>query len=1596
MKSRAFRKLNEFGERLVVGYCVIAQVAIGFAAASPDNGEATTRAAVSNQPPPSSSADAPVPSVKVNKTVPRVEPPSNGLAFSANPTAQELFRAQIFEEPLVPVGGEPTAAENDALAAALLGYAKRSGPDDFSSLTGFLERHPKSPWNAALLTGLGLEYYNTAHYSLTMPAWSEAWRLAKDATESSGKAIADRAVGELAYMFARLGRMVELDALLKSVQGRVFTGPATERISGAREGLWTMRNEPGIAFRCGPLALHRIKLFLDPKNAGDDLIHASASTQDGFSLPQVVGLSQKLGLNYRMAFRDKGAAVVVPSVIHWKVGHYAAIVGQEGNRYLIQDPTFRNDAWITRAALEAEASGYFVIPTGSLSVGWRAVEANEGGIIWGKGNVGGPDPGGGGGPPGPPPACIGGGGGGGGGGGPLPKGMAVPSVDLLFVSLGLLDEPVGYSPPVGPAVRFLVRYNQRDASQPANFTYSNFGAKWTFDWLSYIKDEPSNPNAGVEYYRMGGFVRNFTGFDSNTQSYAYQLLDRTKLTRTSPTSYEMVSADGSKIVFSQSDGSSGTKRKIFLQQIIDPAGNAVTLTYDTNLRIVAVADAIGQVTALSYEHPTDLYKITKVTDPFGRFATFDYDASGRLIKITDVIGLTSEFTYETTGDFINALITPYGTTSFTRNLETIPPTSTTRWLETLYPDGQRERVEFNQASNLGIPNSDPPPSVPTGMATRNEYLFPRNTFFWSKIASATGYGDYTKAKIYHWLHTADGASGAAILESEKEPLEGRVWYDYAGQGTPISVGTMSQPAHVGRVLDDGSTQLYTYEYNSFGNATKEVDPIGRTFSYIYATNGIDLLESRQTRAGNNELLFHTTYNARHLPLTKRDAAGQVTTYTYNSRGQLLTETDPKGAMAAYTYDSNGYRISVDGPLPGTGDTSFWTYDPLGRVRTQTDESGYTLTFDYDAMDRRTRVTYPDTTFEQHVFTRLDQTLIQDRAGRQTAFAYDSVRQLSERIDPLNRVTLYEWCKCGGLKSLTDPMGRTTIWGNDVQGRVTSKTFADGSSITYAYENSTSRLRRRIDEKLQVTQYSYHLDDTLNETSYANAVVATPPVSYTYDPNYEREISMTDGTGTTLYSYVRITGEPSFGAGELATVDGPLPNDTITFGYDELGRRVSTAINGIASTVTFDAAGRVLSTTNALGMFNETYAGNSFRKTSQSYPNGQTTEFTYTGNLLDRRLQKITHKMGVTLVSESIYGRDVRGQITSWSQQAGVQTPSVYNFGFDAADQLTTATVSGGSDGVHAFVYNYDPAGNRLSEQIDTTTTAASYNALNQLTTTMGAEGIAVTNEWDAEQRLVAVNAGNQRTEFTYDGRGRRVGIRQLLNGAQVSNRRFVWCDDAICEERDTNGVVSKRFLRQGMKVETGAATGSYFYTRDHLGSIRELTDNRGNIRARYAYDPFGRKTHVSGDMEADVGFAGMFSPNEIGLNLTWYRAYDPGTGRWLSRDPLENAERKEGPNLYAYVRNDPVNQVDPLGLRCEKEWSDLEEAQTNLRLCHEFYIYVDARNEYRTRAPKEILCKPNEDEVQAAFTRWNECLKRPPPKPSSCKPKGKPKKPKGK
>jgi RHS repeat-associated protein len=103
------------------------------------------------------------------------------------------------------------------------------------------------------------------------------------------------------------------------------------------------------------------------------------------------------------------------------------------------------------------------------------------------------------------------------------------------------------------------------------------------------------------------------------------------------------------------------------------------------------------------------------------------------------------------------------------------------------------------------------------------------------------------------------------------------------------------------------------------------------------------------------------------------------------------------------------------------------------------------------------------------------------------------------------------------------------------------------------------------------------------------------------------------------------------------------------------------------------------------------------------------------------------------------------------------------------------------------------------------------------------------------------------------------------------------------------------------------------FVRDHLGSVSAVTDGAVNTLARYQYDPWGRRDLVVGTESTAVGFTGHWFHAPSELWLTQYRAYDADLGRWISEDPIK--ERGDGPNLSAYVLNEPLTRIDPLGLQ---------------------------------------------------------------------------------
>ena len=188
-------------------------------------------------------------------------------------------------------------------------------------------------------------------------------------------------------------------------------------------------------------------------------------------------------------------------------------------------------------------------------------------------------------------------------------------------------------------------------------------------------------------------------------------------------------------------------------------------------------------------------------------------------------------------------------------------------------------------------------------------------------------------------------------------------------------------------------------------------------------------------------------------------------------------------------------------------------------------------------------------------------------------------------------------------------------------------------------------------------------------------------------------------------------------------------------------------------------------------------------------------------------------------------------------------------------------------------------------------------------------------QWDAENRLIRINypgTGNY-SQFSYDGFGRNVLIQEYVSSSLNSTKQLVWNGNRRREARNAAGTIRAQYFDLG---ETISGT-SYFYTSDHLGSTREMTNTSAVIQAQYAFNPYGDVTKISETIPSDSGFAGIYTHSRSGFNLTWFRQYDASLGRWITRDPLG---QEEGRNLYTYAGNNPARNIDPLGLQNWGAW----------------------------------------------------------------------------
>jgi RHS repeat-associated protein len=681
-----------------------------------------------------------------------------------------------------------------------------------------------------------------------------------------------------------------------------------------------------------------------------------------------------------------------------------------------------------------------------------------------------------------------------------------------------------------------------------------------------------------------------------------------------------------------------------------------------------------------------------------------------------------------------------------------------------------------------------------------------------------------------------------------------------------------------------------------------LDPLGRTYLTLAdngtdPATGIDITYSTRVQldiAGNHR----TVTDARDITVLRQafDMLGHVGTALSSDAGQRWALSDVAD-QPVRSWDSRGNAVRLG-------------YDELRRpTHRYTASNG-------PAAPRRERRYYGEAAANPEASdlrTRLLQ--LYDGAGVVVTERYDfkgNVTSTYRRVSQ-DGTAAPDWARLDGVADPATALGDAagllatpaepfrTRTDYDALNRPTLITSPDGSRTTPGYNEANLLARVDVDvrgggSRTMVTKIAYNARGQQLEVAYANRTSTT----YTYDPRTFRLTNLTTAPRPAAGPARRRLG--------LARRRGGLVQpgrlQSLTYTYDPVGNVLAIA-DGAQQTLFFNNA---VVTADRGYVYDPVYR---LRKASGREHIGQS-DPTQPGPG-DPQLFPVPHAndgQAMRTYTET-YDFDGVGNLLTMGHRANSPAGDWIRRYQIAADSNRLASTSQPGDpvaGPYSATYGYDAQGN--------TTTMPHLNRL----------------DWDEDNRLGTVDLGGGGTAYyQHDAAGQRVRatvqshggtrVERLYLGSSEYYRRYL--NAPLQVERETLHVMAGqcRIALVETVTTTGGATvvnpvpAVRYQLADRLGSAAVELDDNGAVLSFEEYHPYGTTSFRSATGIADVSlkryrFTGKERDAETGFCYFGARYYAAWLGRWASSDPSGFVD---GPNLYTYVRNNPVSRRDPVG-----------------------------------------------------------------------------------
>jgi len=842
---------------------------------------------------------------------------------------------------------------------------------------------------------------------------------------------------------------------------------------------------------------------------------------------------------------------------------------------------------------------------------------------------------------------------------------------------------------------------------------------------------------------------------------------------------------------------------------IRPASSAsdrvLAYAYDAAGRLTTSTNEVGLVTTSTY----DARGLLLQTQAGDRVVRYFYDAAGRQLARLDAEGYLRESIYNAGGQLVQVIRYASGTASEQQaagSLDQLRPSSGNNLSTWYYYDDAGRQI-----------------------GSVDEQQFVTETVFDDALNTQQTIRYAVAYTVAINSSTTFSAIKAAVASSAKQSI--LVAYD--------SFGRVGQ-----RTANDGT--ITTYEYDTAGRLVKETQAqgtteersqrlrydafdqvigklLGEASSRVTATTTATQLATIYTEYG---LAYRYDVAGRAASIT--DANGNKTVSYYDEAGRLTHVVNALGEVSETVYSAFGEakertqllaRLSNPATLTGGLNASVkplvqaiknasndsktvHEYNALGLLTAQTDAMGWLTGMDYNSYGEKTAIT-------RTLATGITTT---------KSFSYNKRGELISSIEDvggLSRTTSTTYDAFGRIQALQDGWGFVSSTRYDLNGRkiVTQDPLNQSRSTEY---DAWGRTYQETDALGNVTSYAY--DDTarkLTVTYPDGARVIT-------ERNRHGEVfKITDARGfTTTYTYTK--------DGLLDTVVDALAQTSTDNTYDDAGSLISSknALNQLTA-FTYDAANRRVTRTNA---------------------NGVITEYRFDGM---GRQTDVIEARNLTEQRTTTYAYDRKGQMLSVTQDAGgLNLTTRYQYDGRGQQILVTRGTTALPE-QQVTRYSYDALGRRISEQVDPNglniTTQYRYNGNDQVTRRIDALGNSTWYAYDAAGRLTdTVGALGGVTRNAYDAAGRISSTTRYF--AALTPSTLVGLGDVVAEltpivtpDRDQVTTYGSDNTGRLIWTQDNATNLREQYTYDLSGNRKTLTNKAGAVWT-YNYDALGRLT----------------------------------------------------------------------------------------------------------------------------------------------------------